>query len=140
MSQSNTDQRTCNDSDNETFIGASYDSTTQVRLTLKTDDFAEETSWEFRDSSNSLLDSDSYNPSDNNKTFNYTFNVVSNECYTFTIFDDFSDGICCEYGNGSYELRTDDNTLIKSGGVFGAEESTVISTTTLSVDNYFIDK
>ena len=138
VSQSNTDQRTCNDEDNETFIGASYDSTTQVRLTLKTDDFAEETSWEFRDSSNSLLDSDSYNPSDSNKTFNYTFNVVSNECYTFTIFDDFSDGICCEYGNGSYELRTDDNTLIKSGSVFGAEESTVISTSTLSVDNYFI--
>lgn len=138
VTQSNTDQRTCNDLDSETFIGASYESTTQVHLTLKTDDFAEETSWEFRDSSNSLIDGDSYNPSDSNKTFNYSFNVVPNECYTFTIFDDFSDGICCEYGNGFYELRTDDNTLINSGDVFGAEESTVISTTTLSVDNYFI--
>lgn len=138
VTQSNTDQRACNDSDSETFIGASYDSTTQIHLTLTTDGYAEETSWEFKDSGNNILYSNSYKQPDDNKTFTETFDVVPNECYTFTIFDDFNDGICCEYGNGSYELRTDDNTLIRTGGVFGASESTVISTTTLSVDNYFI--
>lgn len=136
--QSNSDDRTCNDTDSETIVGASYESTDFVHLTLTTDDWGEETSWEFRDSSNTLLYSDSYNNPDDNKTFIEAFDVVPNECYTFTISDSAGDGICCSYGNGSYELRTDDNTLIKSGGVFGASEATVISTTTLSIDNYFI--
>jgi hypothetical protein len=137
VSLSNTDQRNCNDNDSENFIGASYESTTIVRLNLTTDDYAEETSWEFIDSNNNILYSHTYNPSNSGKSFNYDFNVVPNECYTFTIFDEFQDGICCQYGNGSYELRTDDNTLIRSGGVFGASESTVISTTALSVNDYF---
>ncbi len=138
VSQSNSDQRNCNDIDIEAFIGASYESTTQVHLTLATDDYGEETSWEFKNSSNTILYSHNYNNPDDNKTFNYAFNVVPNECYTFTISDSADDGICCLYGNGSYVLKTDDNTVIKSGGVFGASESTVISTTTLSVGNYFI--
>ena len=138
VSLSNSDGRNCNDTDTENFVGVSYGSTTQVHLTISTDGFAEETSWEFKDSSDTVLYSENYNPSNSDKTFNYAFEVVPNECYTFTIYDDFGDGICCVYGNGSYELRTDDNTLIGSGGLFAASESTVISTTTLSIGNYFI--
>ena len=139
VSQSNADQRSCNDNDSENFIGASYETTTQIHLTLNTDSYAEETSWQFGPVGNpTQYTSPNYNaPSNDNNTFTYAFDVVINECYTFTIFDDFSDGICCEYGNGSYELRTDDNTLIRSGAKFGAEESTVISTTALSTENYF---
>ena len=137
VSQSNTDQRNCNDNDTENFTSVSYETSNQVLLKLITDDYGEETSWDFRDSSNTILFSHSYNNPDDNKTFNYTFDVVPNECYTFTIYDSASDGICCQYGDGSYELRTDGNTLIRSGGVFGSSESTVISTTALSVSDYF---
>ena len=42
--------------------------------------------------------------------------------YTFTIYDKYSDGICCEYGSGSYEVYYDGN-LMKKGGEFGNEES-----------------
>jgi hypothetical protein len=141
VSQTNTDQRTCNDSDSETFIGASYDSTTQIHLTLVTDSYASETSWEFiRESDNNTIASPIYKNPDNDKTFNYAFDVVPNDCYTFIIYDSFGDGLCCAQNNGegSFELRTDDDTLIRIGGIFGYSESTVISTTTLSVDNYFI--
>jgi len=136
----NTDQRVCNNSDSGNIMGTSYESITAVHLELVTDNYPEETSWEFRDSSNNLLDSDSYNPSQDNQTFNYVFNVMPNECYTFTIFDDpaAADGICCSYGQGSYELRTNDNTPIASGGAFGEEESVSISTNTLAVSNYFM--
>ena len=137
VSQSNTDQRSCNDNDTENFSGVTYETTTQVHLTITTDEYAEETRWEFKDSSDAVLYSVNYNPSNSSKTFNYDFDVVPNECYTFIIYDEFEDGICCEYGNGWYELRTDDNTLIKRGDVFGASESTVISTTALSVNDYF---
>lgn len=141
VSQTNTDQRTCNDTDTEAFIGATYESTTQVQLTLKTDGFASETSWEFKDSSDTVLYSENYNPSSSNKTFNYAFDVSPNECYTFTISDSFGDGLCCAQNNGEgfYELRTNNNSvIIYSSGDFGFSESTVISTTTLSVGNYFM--
>ena len=137
VSQSNTDQRSCNDTGTENFSGVAYETATQIHLTLVTDDWAIETSWDFRDSSNTILESDFYSNLDDNKTFNYTFEVVPNECYTFTIYDDASDGICCAYGNGSYELKTNYNTIIKSGGVFGASESTIISTTALNISDYF---
>jgi hypothetical protein len=46
--------------------------------------------------------------------------------YTFTIFDKFSDGICCNYGNGSYSLTGGGNTYA-SGGSYGASESTTFT-------------
>jgi hypothetical protein len=55
--------------------------------------------------------------------------------------DSFGDGLCCASngGEGSYELRTDNNTLITNyTGDFGLERSTTISTTTLGVSNYFV--
>ncbi|MGM5468975.1 M43 family zinc metalloprotease [Flavobacteriaceae bacterium LMO-SS05] len=138
VSQSNADQRSCNDTNSENFVGVSYESTLQVHLTLRTDNYASETSWEFKDSANTVLyNSPNYNNSNNNKTFNYDFVVEANECYTFTISDSEGDGICCEYGNGYYELKTDNNTLITSGGGFSSSESTVMSTTALGVGDFF---
>ncbi|TVZ58489.1 putative secreted protein (Por secretion system target) [Flavobacteriaceae bacterium MAR_2010_105] len=139
VSQSNTDQRVCNDTDSDSFIGVSYDNTTQIHLTLNTDDFAEEISWEFKDSSNTVLYSQTYtnSPANDNATFNYSFDVVVDECYTFTISDSAGDGICCAYGTGSYELRADDNSLIASGGSYAFSETTTMSTTALSMDDYF---
>ncbi|WP_242134262.1 M43 family zinc metalloprotease [Aestuariivivens marinum] len=133
------DQRICNDNSSSNFIiGDSYDSTTKVLLTLILDDYASETNWEFRDSSNNLLYSGNYiSPQDNNKTVNEEFNVVSDECYTFTIFDSADDGICCGYGDGSYLLETDNNTPIASGGAFTDSETVSISTQTLSVNSFF---
>ena len=61
------------------------------------------------------------------------------ECYTFEIFDAYADGICCGFGLGSYELTTDDGTVIFSGGEFGASEATNIVVSALSVDEFFFN-
>lgn len=42
--------------------------------------------------------------------------------YTFTIYDSHGDGICCEHGNGSYEVRVGD-VVVASGGKFGWSET-----------------
>ena len=58
--------------------------------------------------------------------------------FTFTIFDVYEDGVCCECGMGNYTLvyqgRNDDNgseekdkVIAASGGVFSAIESTPFS-------------
>ena len=136
----NADDRSCNDVTSATFSGSdSYSGTSQVHLTLVTDDYCEETDWEFRDGSNTLIASGgnyTQNAQDNT-TFNESFDVVPNECYTFTITDAAGDGVCCAYGIGSYELKSDDDSIIFSGGEFGTTESTLISTVALSVDDYF---
>jgi len=42
--------------------------------------------------------------------------------YTFTITDSYGDGICCNYGSGSYVV-TYDGDVVKEGGSFGGSES-----------------
>lgn len=44
-------------------------------------------------------------------------------CYTFTIYDAYGDGICCDYGNGSYSVSSSSETFA-AGGSFGLFEST----------------
>ncbi len=39
-------------------------------------------------------------------------------CYTFTIQDSYGDGICCGFGEGSYEILDNSGTVIAVGGEF----------------------
>ncbi len=41
--------------------------------------------------------------------------VNSDECYSFTIYDSYGDGFCCEYGFGKFWIRKENHQLIKSG-------------------------
>jgi lysyl endopeptidase len=103
--------------------------TSQVILELTTDDYAEETSWEFREIGGALIDSGSYNQtSDDNTTFVETFNVNLNTCYEFTLFDSYGDGICCQYGEGEYSLSTSDGEVIFEGAEFEESETTQMKT------------
>ena len=130
------DLRACNDTDSVDFEGVdSYSETTEVRLTIVPDDYGSETTWTFTDGTNTY----SGGPyTDNNSTpINEVFPVTPDVCYTFTINDSFGDGICCDWGIGSYELRTDDDTIIYAGGQFADSETVQISTFSLSTDDYF---
>lgn len=131
-----TDAVLANNVDSSDSFAAFYDTTT-IDFEILTDDYGSETTWEFRDSSNTILYSGG--PYSNNTTYNQTFTVTLGECYTFTIDDSFGDGICCAYGTGYYELRTDNNDLIFNGGSFDSQENVVVSVNNLSIDSYFID-
>ncbi|MDT0557932.1 M43 family zinc metalloprotease [Ichthyenterobacterium sp. W332] len=144
ISAPGSDERACNDSYSEVYAAAPVDSyaTTEVRLRLTTDTYSDETSWTFEDSNGTVLYSGGpYDgTTEDNTTFNETFAVSANECYTFTINDAYADGICCGWGNGSYDLRTDDDTIIiDSDGMFGASESTAVAALSLSTGEFFID-
>ena len=133
------DLRACNDTASADFSGTdSYSSTTEVRLTIVPDNYGSETTWTFSDTSGVLYSGGPYTNNDSTP-INEVFPVSVDECYSFVINDAYSDGICCGFGIGSYELRTDDDTVIFSGGEFGASEETQISTFALSNDEYFIN-
>lgn len=55
--------------------------------------------------------------------------------FEFEITDAFSDGICCGFGNGSYEVIVDGATVF-TGGNFGASEVTAFSTPAVGASPY----
>ncbi|PWK20799.1 putative secreted protein (Por secretion system target) [Xanthomarina spongicola] len=130
-----TDMNVVNDVDSENFdFGTSFMGSTSIELELVTDDYGSETTWEFTNSSGTVLYGSGSLSS--NTTYNESFTIEDNECYTFTIYDSYGDGICCDYGTGSYELSDNTGTIIFTGAEFAAEEATTISTASLSTSEF----
>lgn len=121
------DESPVNDASSNTFVLSQDDfQTTKVHLEILTDDYSQEITWQFRDINGTVLKSGGpYNQ--DNTVFIDSFDVAVNNCYEFEIFDAEDDGICCGFGLGSYELTTDNNTIIKQGGNFNSSELTEIS-------------
>ena len=83
-----------------------------IDLTVTTDNYPEEFSWEFRDSAGTVLESESYNANSGDlTTFEYTFNF-DDDCITFSAFDSYGDGICCAYGEGGIELKDANGVVV----------------------------
>jgi len=91
-----------------------------VNLELLTDDYGYETSWELTDENGNVLFEDGDYP--NTTIINETW-CLDNGCYTWTIFDEFGDGICCNFGQGGYQILADDGSVVGSGGQFGSSAS-----------------
>ena len=94
-----------------------------VELTLILDTYPEETSWEITSQADGsvVASGGPYGDEPDGSTISEDI-FLEDGCYTFTIFDAFGDGICCNYGNGSYNLSC--VLTLASGAEFGGEEST----------------
>jgi bacillolysin len=96
---------------------------TDVVLTIKLDNYPEETSWTIKDDGgNTVASGGTYGSQPDGSTVTAT-NCLADGCYTFTINDSYGDGICCSYGSGNYSLKNGAEVLA-SGGSFGSSEST----------------
>ncbi|WP_294820089.1 T9SS type A sorting domain-containing protein [uncultured Flavobacterium sp.] len=115
-----TDGNTADNTVTATFVTRVFD-VTNVTLDLGTDLYGTETSWELRNDAGTLLYS--ANGLEPFSSYSQTFALSQQGCYTFTINDTASDGICCTYGEGFYTLTTADGQVITQGGVFGSSES-----------------
>ena len=100
----------------------------ELNLSLLTDNYGEETSWQINDNLGNPVASGSGYASNTQ----YIENICVTEGeYTFTISDSYGDGICCSYGDGSYTLKID-QTVLASGGSFKLSE---IKTFTIGDDS-----
>ncbi len=130
------DQRVSNNTVTGTFTGGntSYDST-QYTFTLQLDAFGSETTWQLRNADNVVLYSGG-NYAD--ATFALpppivqTWTLAADGCYTFTINDSYGDGICCQYGSGSYQLRDENNQIVFNGASFENSQSRSFNKASLS--------
>ncbi len=89
-----------------------------VQLGLQTDEYGSETTWKLLDSEGIQAAFGGPYP-DGQQTLVSQEICLDDSLYTFTIYDKMGDGICCEYGNGSYDLlyRPTGKTIFQ-GGVF----------------------
>ena len=62
--------------------------------------------------------------------------VPNTGVYSFTIYDTYGDGICCDYGAGYYSI-TSCGELVASGGSFGESETVSIESCDYVVEDLF---
>ncbi|AEH00280.1 M43 family zinc metalloprotease [Lacinutrix sp. 5H-3-7-4] len=133
------DEETGNDNEFKIFNIDSYDEET-IEFTLKPDGFGSQITWEFKDEDDNILYSGGPYTDNNAAIITETFDVTNSGCYSFTIFDSNSDGICCDFGNGYYTLETSGGTTIKEGASYGAQEKTsILLENTLSTKDFFLN-
>jgi hypothetical protein len=101
-----------------------FDYTVTVNLT--TDRYASETTWEITDGAGTVIASAGpwSNLSANGTTVQtpVDVNIVANECYTFTIYDSYGDGIDSGFGQGSFSVEDQQGNVLTSGGNFTTED------------------
>lgn len=116
-----TDQDTVNNTAQTTVDYAG--SLEQFTLNILTDDYPTETTWEVADSAGNVIFSGGpYNSIATLESTDICLDTL--QCYTFTIFDSYQDGICCDWGQGNYNMVDEDgNTIFSSTGQFLGQES-----------------
>ena len=153
------DENANNNIANESISIAAYPETAvYVTVSLLTDDYAEETYMEITNSSGNVIwsegnenvsgdfdtgnadpDPDPTNPFENNTAYEWDVPLSSIECYTFTIYDYYGDGIDSEqWGgtNGNLELLDNFGAVIYSlaDPNFEGEVSSVIKNATVGIE------
>ena len=94
-------------------------------LDIMTDDFPAETTWQITDPNNNIVaQAGPYTTA--NSMENATFCLNQGICYNFTILDSEGDGICCDFGNGSYTVRAPGGNIVAMGGQFVSVETTQV--------------
>ncbi|MCX6247896.1 MAG: T9SS type A sorting domain-containing protein [Bacteroidetes bacterium] len=108
--------------DSTSAIIASAPATTNYALfELRTDKAPQETTWDLKNSSGTVIDSGGPYALPSHGYVD-TVHLAGGGCYTFTLYDAGGNGICCSNGSGGYQLKTSTGVLIKQGGSFGSSE------------------
>jgi len=112
------DEHTANDAKTRSFSVANPGQLVDINITL--DNYGSETTWSVTDGNGAVLFT-------GGPYADFSQGLVTSQvcladgCYVFTIMDDYGDGICCNYGNGDFEV-VDANglVLVEGNGSFAA--------------------
>ncbi len=95
-----------------------------VFLNITFDNYSGETSWDLLDAGGNSVASMAYAAGMTSDSQEW---CLPNGNYTFVMMDSYGDGMCCNYGTGSYSVTTAGGTVLASGGSFGSQESTAFT-------------
>lgn len=107
---------------------------TTLKVIVVSDAFGEQTTWDIVNSANEVIASGGpyQHVIGTGTTANMqnVENVPVNDCYLFRIYDTNGNGICCNFGNGYYQIKDASGHIIVDGdGAFGEEARNLISIT-----------
>ena len=93
---------------------------TDVNISITTDFFGSETSWELVNVTTGSTIESVGNTLSSSTTYTYSYCLDLSQCYEFRIYDSYGDGICCFWGSGSYTVNWGNGSA--SGGSFGSSD------------------
>jgi lysyl endopeptidase len=116
----NADEKPSNDTNVANFdIPVGYE-TSVIRVIITPDRYGAETTWDITSSDGTIVGNGGpyttvgTNGAQPDEITDVTLTAL-NDCYTFTINDSFGDGICCQYGPGTFRLEDVNNTVLFNG-------------------------
>jgi len=89
-----------------------------VTFTITFDNYPQETSWELFNSNNTSIASGGTYPNAPDGSIESITNCLTTGCYYVVVSDTEGDGICCSYGNGSFEITNSANEVLAIGSEF----------------------
>lgn len=96
----------------------------QLILELTLDNFGPETTWSLENDFQEVIATGGpYDKKLGGTVLRDTFCLVE-DCYVFRIIDEHEDGICCDFGSGSYLLLGPDGEILAEGSEFEDSELT----------------
>jgi lysyl endopeptidase len=107
----------------------------EYTLNIILDDYGDETTWEIKNSNNVVIYTGGPYAEGADQTLETTDLCLGNGCYTFTIFDSWGDGICCQYGDGSYEILDNQGNQLFTGGTFTNQASHNFCITSVGIED-----
>ncbi|HCY47035.1 MAG TPA: lysyl endopeptidase, partial [Flavobacteriales bacterium] len=119
--ESEDDENESNNSSSVTFDAVTIENPSVFQLNLTLDEYPEETTWEVSDGATVLASGGPYSVEGALVVEEF---CLPEGCFVFTIYDEASDGLCCDYGEGSYTIENQLNVEVaSSNGEFTSEET-----------------
>jgi len=119
--ESEEDENESNNSSSFTFNAVTIENPSVFQLNLTLDDYPGETTWEVSDGTTVLASGGPYAVDGALVVEEF---CLPEGCFVFTIYDEASDGLCCDYGEGSYTIENQLNVEVAfSNGEFASEET-----------------
>ncbi|MCB9186188.1 MAG: Omp28-related outer membrane protein [Flavobacteriales bacterium] len=97
-----------------------------VDIVIVTDNYGSETTWKLRNPNGQVVASGGPYTNGSSQTITENVTGLANGCHTFEIYDQYGDGMCCSYGQGSFTLKSNGVTLY-TGGEFGSSDERLIN-------------
>lgn len=92
-----------------------------VTLSITLDDYGSETTWRVTTTGGTVVRSGGPYADGADQTLETEALCLAEGCYVLTFFDDANDGLCCNYGNGNFQvIGPTGDILVNNSGTFGS--------------------
>ncbi len=111
------------------FAGETFDFTLELVL----DDYGSETTWEIRRLGTVVYSGGPYEDDLEGEVITVPL-CLEDGCYILEVEDSWGDGMCCDFGDGSFTIFDPEGDLVLTGGTFGDSEVEQFCTDEMSIE------